>query len=512
MRVARAAIDAPRERSITIGLTNATLALVLLVGAAVRLWCLDSVPPELHPDEYAGWLGITDMLNGHNAPSVFLNYAVVYLPLYGVFETVSVWLLDGTIASFRLPAALLGVATALATGLFAYRLVPRRAVLLGAAGIMAILPWDVSISRIGWEPAPMLPFLLFGLYFLHRGLFARSERDLAIGFALLAVGAYSYRAESFYATTLVIALFAVEFERTRANARGLANGAAIALLILLPLIFAVVTQPHSLTSGPAQSTFAPGVNWGSLHEFGSLYVKHFAPAALFLVGDGNLQHGPATGVLYPWMAPFIVAGFLAPLRLFALRPRIFALVWLALYPLGGALTDDNGNQHFIRTLAGAPLFTIVAAIGVVACWEWFARVLASNRFRTSIVTATATLFGAIVAVEFAQFCDAYFVRYPLASAKIFHYGDRQIFDFVKANDTGYDHVCFTVLDAWNYSAMTRFYMRDQPISLSETADACKVPPSLMALGSPREAPIGSRLIGTVQNRDGTVRAYFYTFP
>lgn len=512
MTVARAAVDGPRERSITIGLTNATLALVLLVGAAVRLWCLDSVPPELHPDEYAGWLGVTDMLSGHNPPSVFLNYAVVYLPLYGVFETVSVWLLDGTIASFRLPAALLGVATALATGLFAYRLVPRRAVLLAAAGIMAILPWDVSVSRIGWEPAPMLPFLLFGLYFLHRGLFARSDRDLAIAFALLAVGAYSYRAESFYAFTLVIALLAVEFERTRANARGLANGAAVGVLILLPLIYAVVTQPHSLTSGPAQGTFDPGVNSGSLHEFGRLYVKHFSPAALFLDGDGNLQHGPATGVLYPWMAPFIVAGFLAPLRLFALRPRIFALVWLALYPLGGSLTDDNGNQHFIRTLAGAPLFTIVAAIGLVACWEWLAGVLARNRLRTSIVAATATLFGAIVAVEFGQFCNTYFVRYPIASAKIFHYGDRQIFDFVKANDAGYDRVCFTVLDAWNYSALIRFYMRDQTVSLSETADACKVPPSLLALQSPREAPIGSHLIGTVQNRDGTIRAYFYTFP
>jgi 4-amino-4-deoxy-L-arabinose transferase-like glycosyltransferase len=298
MTVARAAVDAPRERTITIGLTNAMLALALIVGAAVRFWNLDSVPPELHPDEYAGWLGMTDMLNGHNPPSVFFDYGVVYLPLYGAFQLVSVWLLDGTIASYRLPAALFGVVTALGTGLVAYQLVPRRAVLIGAAAMMAILPWDISISRIGWEPAAMLPFLLFGLYFLRRGLAARSERDICIGFELLAVGAYSYRAEAFYAVGLVLALFATEFQRVREESRKIAFGAAIAFAILLPLTLDVVRNPHYLTSGPAQGTFDGGVDASSLQEFRFLYFAHFAPDALFLHGDGNLQHGPSFGVLH----------------------------------------------------------------------------------------------------------------------------------------------------------------------------------------------------------------------
>jgi 4-amino-4-deoxy-L-arabinose transferase-like glycosyltransferase len=349
MTVARAAVDAPRERTITIGLTNAMLALALIVGAAVRFWNLDSVPPELHPDEYAGWLGMTDMLNGHNPPSVFFDYGVVYLPLYGAFQLVSVWLLDGTIASYRLPAALFGVVTALGTGLVAYQLVPRRAVLIGAAAMMAILPWDISISRIGWEPAAMLPFLLFGLYFLRRGLAARSERDICIGFELLAVGAYSYRAEAFYAVGLVLALFATEFQRVREESRKIAFGAAIAFAILLPLTLDVVRNPHYLTSGPAQGTFDGGVDASSLQEFRFLYFAHFAPDALFLHGDGNLQHGPSFGVLYVWMAPFILLGFLAPPRLVGWRIRIFLLAWLALYPFGGALTDEDGGQHFVAS-------------------------------------------------------------------------------------------------------------------------------------------------------------------
>jgi hypothetical protein len=483
--------------------------LVLIAAAGVRLWNLDSVPPELHPDEYAPWLGVTDMLSGHNPPSVFLDYGVVYLPLYGAFEALSVWLFDGTIAAFRLPAALFGVATALATGLLAYQFVPRRAVLLVAAGSMALLPWDVSVSRVGWEPAAMLPFLLFGLYFVRRGLLGPSDRAIYAGFALLAIGAYSYRAESFYAVALTLALLAVEFERTRARAQAVASGIAIAILILLPLGFAVMSQPRDLTSGPAQGTFDPGINAGSLTEFRVLYFKQFAASALFSTGDGNLQHGPATGVLYPWMAPFIVAGFLAPLGLFKLRPRLFAMLWLVLYPFGGALTDDNGGQHFIRTLAGAPLFCIVAAIGLVACWEWLGRMLAGSRFRVPVQSAVVTLFAAVAAVQFVQFCQTYFIRYPAQAATIFHYGDRQIFDFVKANDAGFERVCFTVLDAWNYSAQIRYYLRDAPIEEYSGIDRCKARRSLLALQSRAEAPRGARFLGTVQHYDGTIRAYFF---
>jgi hypothetical protein len=118
----------------------------------------------------------------------------------------------------------------------------------------------------------------------------------------------------------------------------------------------------------------------------------------------------------------------------------------------------------------------------------------------------------LVAGQFGQFCDAYFVRYPADAARIFHYGDRAIFDFIKANDAGYDRICFTVLDPWNYSAQTRFYLRDQTIPASGTVDACKVPRSLLALQSPHEAPPHARFLGTVQNRDGTIRAYFYGLP
>jgi 4-amino-4-deoxy-L-arabinose transferase-like glycosyltransferase len=505
-------VDAPKERTVSVTLANAALLLTLAFAAAIRLWDISAVPPELHPDEYAGWIGIADMLNGRNPPSIFLDYGVVYLPLYGLFETVSAWIFSPTIAAFRAPAALLGAVTALGTGLLGYQLCGRRVVLLLACVVMALLPWDISASRIGWEPAAMLPFLLLGLYFVRRGLYANSERDATIGLVLLAVGAYSYRAESFYAATLVTALLAIEYERTRALARGLWIGCAAAVLVLIPLIYSVAAHPHMLTSGPAQGTFDSGVNRYSLIEFRNLYVSHFSPAALFLTGDGTLQHGPPVGVLYPWMAPFILLGLIASRRLFPLRARLFALVWLVLYPLGGSVTDENGGQHFIRTIAGAPLFCILTAIGLLAAWQWLQGFRALRRWPAAFSSAVATLFVAIVIVEFSQFCNAYFVRYPAQAAEIFHYGDRDVFAFVNANDAGYDRVCFTALDAWNYTAQVRYYMPDTRLTLFGSMDpSCSTPKSFLALKSQSEAPRFAQFLGTVQRRDGTIRAYFYGF-
>jgi len=504
---------APGERTVTIGLTLGALILTLALGAGIRLWNIASVPPELHPDEYAGWLGITSMLAGKVQPSVFLSYGVVYLPLYGIFEVLSSLLFGVTATAFRLPAALLGTVTVLATGLVGYQFVPRRLVLLAAALTMAILPWDISVSRIGWEPAAMLPFLLFGLYFLRRGLYASSSRDIILAFALLAIGAYSYRAESFYAATLTIALLAIEFERTRKVAQDLWIGLAVALAILGPIALSVIAQPHMLTSGPAQGTFDPGVNAGSLAEFLNLYTRHFALSALFVTGDGNLQHGPPVGVLYPWMAPFILIGLLAPPGIFPLRARLFAVIWLLLYPFGGALTDENGGQHFIRTLAGAPLFCILGAIGLETTRGWIATLAARYRWPATLANAWQPVLVAAVCVQFAQFCSAYFVRYPVQAAHIFHYGDRDVFAFVKAHDAGVERVCFTSLDAWNYSAQTGFYMPGSTPALFGWMDpACKKAHTLLSLQNRSEAPPGAQFLGTVQNYDGTSRAFFYQLP
>lgn len=490
----------------TIRRFDAAVALCLVVALILRVWDLGAIPLELHPDEYAGYLGVREILTGHAPLRAFFEYGVTYLPLYGILQYICVACFGDTVTILRLPAALLGVVTAYATGLLAYQLVRRRAVLLFACGIMAILPWDIGVSRLGWEPAAMLPFVLFGLFFLLRGLEVRSARDIRVAFALLGVGAYSYRAEAFDASVLAAVVLALDFRRTLALWRPVLSGVLIGAILLLPIGLAFIEHTSYFSSGPAQLTFAFGVNHDTVENFISRYLGHFDVLPLFVTGDGNLQHGPASGVLYLWMLPFIVFGLLAPPRLVPLRTRLLLIAWLVVYPIGGALINEIPRQHFVRTLIGAPAFTILAAIGLVYAWQRFRLLPRFTPWRAPALTLACV----IVALQGSAFGREYFVRYPDLSATVFHYGDRAIFAFVRAHQSGFDRVCFTVLDDWNYTAEIGYYMSNMAISPRARMESdCTGPRTLYAVPSPAQAPPATHLLGTVQYRDGSTRAYFF---
>ncbi len=486
-------------------LTRRILYVVVAVAAVVRLWNIGSVPAELHPDEMAGYLGVRDMLAGRTPWTPFIDYRVLYLPLYGVFEVLSTTLFGTSIASLRVPAAFLGVATTVLTGALAWRFERSRATFVLGAATMAILPWDISIARLGWEPAATLPFLLGGLSLLWRGLEERRDGALVLGFVVLAIGAYSYRAETFDAAWLGATLLVAYAPTLRSRVRALGLGFVAAAVVVAPLVVAFSRNPAYFSSGPAQTTFGAGVNPTTLGVFFDLYRMHFATDALFALGDGNLQHGPPLGVLYWWMLPFLVLGVAAVTIRGNAPRRIVLWSWIVLYPFGGALTDD-GRAHFIRTLVGAPLACVICAVGLHAAYTLCARSLALRRVRTVGSLALAL----VVVMQFAAFAHVYFDLYPDESAEIFHYGDRDIFAYVRAHETDYARVCFTALDGWNYPADIEYYLAGDPIRSIEGLDSeCAQPGSLLVLGKIAEAPAGAHLVATVQKRDGTIRAWFF---
>lgn len=488
--------------TVTLGIFECSLLALLLLATAIRVWNLASVPIALHPDELAGWLGVHQILAGKMRPSVFFNYRVLYLPLYGIFEAASSWIFGNNATAFRLPAAILGTATCLGTGLLTYTFTRDRLALLLACGIMAILPWDIAISRVALERAATLPFLLFGLFFLRRGLLQSTGRDILVSFGLLAIGAYSYRAASFDGLVLAVAQLALECKRAPAVRRCIEIGAVMWALLTLPLALSF----SSFSGGPVPFTFANGFNTTSLETFFRYYIAHLSPSALFVTGDGNIANAPHFGVLYGWMFPFIVIGLVSPGRSVTRSSRLFLWLWLLIFPLGGALaTDGNGNPHFMRTLIGAPLFCTLATLGLLQTRRWLSRTSDLQTIREAVIA----LLTIVVVVQFGNYCNAYFRRYPAESANAFRYGDKELFSFIKAHERVFDRVCITSLSWWNFTSEVGYYMWDDDFPTIEGLDArCYNPGSLMALSSPRQAPRGARLIATSQRLDGTVRVYF----
>ncbi len=459
------------------------------------------MPPALHPDEMAGLVGVLDELQ-HRAPlRPFFDYRIFYLPLYGVGQYISSLFFGYNAFAYRLPAVIYGLATIVCTIGLTLRLTKDRLSALLAGAASAILPWEITVSRIAWENAAMLPFLLGGLWALRAGIEERSVGRLVLAGALFGIDAYSYRAALPDALILGTTLLVIDVRRSTRALAGIAVGAVLLAIIALPLVVSVFADPAFFWRDAYISTFRSGINHASLGLFWSNYLAHFDPRPLFFTGDGNMQHGPAFGVLYLWMLPMIVIGLIASFALYGPGIGTFFIVWTLLYPLGGAITND-GVPHFLRTLIGAPLAAILTGIGLAFAW----RAISDLRY-ARIAAALFTLFAFIA---LSQFCQAYFISYLSAAANAYQYENRDLFLTVRTYAPQARRICFQGLNDMNSLTLFAYYLRDLKVPIRERMDPiCLTPGTLAVLGANQARPANARLLATAQSFSGSVRYYIF---
>ncbi len=494
-------LQSPWDRRVSIDFWTLSLAVILAVGFVLRVWRLGSMPPAIHPDEMAGLVGVLDEL-AHRAPlRPFFDYRIFYLPLYGIGQYLSSLFFGYNAAAYRFPAVIYGLATIACTIGLTQRLTKDRVSALCAGAVSAILPWEITVSRIAWENAAMLPFLLGGLWALRAGIEDRSVPRLALAGALFGIDAYSYRAALPDALILAATLLAIDFRRSARAFRGVAVGAALVAIIVAPLAISVIAEPAFFWRDAYISTFRAGINHSSLGLFASNYLAHFDLRPLFFRGDGNMQHGPAFGVLYLWMLPMMAIGFVASFTLYGPGIGTFFLVWLLLYPIGGAITND-GVPHFLRTLIGAPLAAILAGIGLAFAWRAIEKL--------SYARIAAALFLLLAFIALSQFCQAYFISYLPAAGEAYQYENRDLFLTVRAYAPEARRICFQGLNAMNSLTLFAYYLRDLKMPIRERMDeSCLVPGTLAVVAANQARPANARLLATAQAFNGTIKYYIF---
>ncbi len=494
----------PLDRRISLNGWTLAIAATLLTAFLFRIWELGSVPGALHPDELAGYAGILDELTGRAPVRAFFDYRIMYLPLYGAFEYASSLVFGTTAVAFRLPAVILGVATVWCTMGLTRRLLHDRTAALLAGAIAAILPWDIVISRVGWEPAAMLPFVLGGLWALRAGLDQARNAPILLAGVLFGIGSYSYRAALPESLALCAAMLLLDFRCARTAWRPVLGMTAIWFVELLPLVTSVANHPEFFWRDHRISTFADGVNPKTIALFANNYFAHFLPEPLFQSGDRNPNHGPLFGVLYLWMLPWMVFGAVAAWRRYTARVAAFLWTWLLIYPLGGALTND-GVPHFLRTLIGAPVACIFTAIGLLAAWDALARSpLRAYRVELGYV------LGAIAAAQVMLFFRAYFIAYVGPSADANQYENRELFAVVRRLEPAASRVCFEGINGMNSQTLFAYYLRSSHLDKIEgLLPECYWPQSIVVTKEQFDAPPGARLVATAENYEGRVVDYIY---
>jgi 4-amino-4-deoxy-L-arabinose transferase-like glycosyltransferase len=467
-----------RERS---GVLYAVaLAAVLLIGAVIRLYSLSTVPTELIVDELDLYNSAASIVTtGHDIDGTLQPFLYSQFtrnpPLYGYAAYASSLVFGKNAVGLRMPAVLFGLLTIFFVYLLVLELTRRRDVALFSAVCTCVAPVFVQFSRIAWEPSCELPFLLGGLYLLVRTLQRlprapawRSAGGFMLSAVLLAVTCYTYMAGWFYAALLSGALVLLNVRRVTAARAWLPLLLACALGVLLayPALHMIFLDP--LTAGKAQriSTFANGVTLQAIGAFFRNYASHFLIS--FLVTTGDPQNGSTWrylngfGAFYWWIIPLAAAGFFAPFSLLPDRAlRIWLIVWLLAYPLGGALTNE-AVPNVPRTLAGMPVFCIFAGLG-------YAYLLPSAPRARTIAAMTS---AAIVALSVARFCDNYFTQYVHRNPNAWDSGTRATFATVLSYRTQYERVCFSIYPAYyGIDTYVRFYIAGAMETVENLEDA-----------------------------------------
>ena len=493
---------------------SAVLALVLLLSFALRIAAITTNPPELFEDELApaasAWSIVT---TGYDVAATHLPFFVTRLdlraPAYGYSTVPFQALLGHTILAVRLPAVLFGVA---ATFLVAWlvRVLGRRPWEgVVAAFVFAVTPWAVHYGRIGWEPASTLPFTIGGVGLLWDGLARRRPRRVAAAAVILALGAYTYT-PALLANVLLagVTVLIMAARLRRRDLAGLAAGAVGALVVLAPYLLAF-SDPLFTKRTAGVSVFRNGVTLDAVSTAWNHYWAQWDPTFLFLRGTANLRNEPGMGVLLLVLLPPLIVGVAALLA----RRRaadLLLLGWLAVGPVAAALTDD-GVPHFARGIFALPAVVLVVARGAMAAWDWL------RIHRDPVVRPIAAgLAALLVVIQLGGTYDAYFGRYPAASASAWRVGTAAAMTMVRDGVPAGGTACLdtAALSYWTFPQFVAWFLPQPAFTVVEgVSDArCSVAGAYLFGHQSAKVPATALLVASSPGADAGSVFLLWTIP
>ena len=490
----------------------ACLVLILLLAGILRAWKITENPPELFPDEIVNFVSAKSVVeNGHDLQGKLLPYFSDRLepkpPIYGYTAYMSSKIFGEGTAGIRAPAVFFGLVSILLVFLLAKELFGDTAAALFAAFFMAIIPWHIHYSRVAWDPASFLPFLLLSVYLFYYGINRDRKSAVVSSFGLFALTFYTYHVAPFYSSSFLAFLVVINGRYFLRERRVLIKGIVIFLILLLPYVWTLLAEPHMYDKASRISTFAGGINTDTLTIFFTNYISHFSPDFLFRYGDPNLRHGGGTGVIYWAMLPFLAAGIVYS----AITDRrrnvfYFILFWLAVFPLAASLTDD-GVPHATRSLAGAPVLCLLSGRGVsglvrtAAAW--------AGRMYVSYI-----LYAAVVIISLAPlpgFTKTYYGDYPVISAPSWEYGHKKIFSGIGKLEGKFERACMQNLTYWNEVQVIKYYAPDSKLEFIKNIDdpKCSLGGTIIVQRSLIRRNSNSRPVGTVKWPGGGTAFYVF---
>ncbi len=425
----------------------------ILLGALVlRVYRLGLNVPPLFGDEVGG--NYNALIKLFSPAPFFIRIPRI---LFAVFSTY-IWFLGFSPLAVRLPVAIYGTVLVVSLYFFAKavnRELEERNEWVGplTSILVAVLPWSLHISRLA-HTGVLIFMNLVSLHWIFY-LKAQKTKKYLLSLLPLLLATYFYPS-SLILTPLVFILvfrrvyFLIDKQKIKKYLMVFCGFLLMAVIFFTLALFRFKERGFELAIWRDVNVTADTDHWRSLARISSPtaftlfsnpektnrfffnypvsvlniffrnYWSFFSPDFLFLKGDPVLRHSTQmVGVLYPFLAPFLVYG---AFLLFSSRNRKlkeFFLFWILVSPLSAAITRD-GQGYLYRVLTMLPLFTYLSALGLM-------RFLLS--FKGKIRLALSATFLLIAVCSTLYFLYGYFQVYPALAAKSYEFGFKELSDF-----------------------------------------------------------------------------------
>ena len=381
-----------------------TLAAILALAAALRLYNLEDIPAGLwfdeadnliHASHYALDPGRTPAYaESTNLPTLFL------LPIAALVK-----LTDVAVTTPRLVAAAFGVAGVGVSFLFVRHIMGTRCGLI-AAFLVAVMRWDIIWSRIGMHGISGVLFAALTGWLTLRAVRSGRASDYGLAGASLGLGMWFYT--SFRMFPIVVALILLHhLIVNRPEIRGFAVRvgmmALVSVFVAAPVILLASSDPDGFfdrTRLTSVFTYSPREEW--VNNVRSSLVKH----SLMFGREGdpspryNLPHAPMLD--YVTAALFVLGFFFALTRW--RNGAVFLLpFWVFFMTLPGILTVPWEAPQSLRSILVIPAVAALSAYVLERLWSegQAAPWRSVRRFMTPVMLA-------ILALIFYMNVDFYF--------------------------------------------------------------------------------------------------------
>ncbi|HEX8923276.1 MAG TPA: glycosyltransferase family 39 protein [Patescibacteria group bacterium] len=416
------------------------LVLIIFVAAFFRLINLGKNPSGFFCDEASIgynalhiWNSGTDEY-GQSWPLLFKSVGDYKNPVFIYSLTPLVGILGLSEYTVRLGAVIYGLLAVVAIFLYVRELSDTKTALLSAL-LLAISPWHIHFSRVGFEVIASVFYVIMSFYLLEISLKKNRFYPFAVVFLILSF--FSYTTPKVYLPPLFILFFIIHWR----SALKISKTRIFWITNIIALILVLFCLRPYLQNGTFFARWNQ-VNHTSMpaSDLISGYLNHFSLDFLFKKGDIDFPGQFITrhsvrgmGELYWFQLPLLIFYFIYLISLKFSKPsQTFLLIWLLIYPLGTMFTQTAPQAT--RSIIGVVPFQIMTAFG----FFWFLTVAGKFRFRKLYLL----LFIISVSLSVARFIHLLNL-YPQYSSDYWgwQFGARDVMSYFVKESPSFDKLC-----------------------------------------------------------------------